>query len=270
MSRLLLGCGGLGDWLHLGLEAAGSASLHSRFSTPGAVAKGGAQSGWEAALRPRAGPGRIRGLGGCHLHAQPRGTGRALLPFGSGQRLRTPVSTPQTGCLDTTQMTPIWPEGEEPTHHDARLCYPFKLTVLAALLGLLWLLSLPSGSWGAPAHPAVSLAASHGTGRLPPPCDGGRGEQAALLPLARVSPLSAFTPAPGHTTRHTLTPICRSTKVNAQNASLFPARCPGPGWRGVPGRPGHSCTRKLMRAVLGDRKAFLMLRPCRSRAPSSL
>lgn len=72
-----------------------------------------------------------------------------------------------------------------------------------------------------------------------------------------------------------LTPVCPGTEANAPDVYLFSflkltflsliwAEKEGPC------SPGHSCTRKLMRAVLGERKAFLMLLPCSSLMPSSL
>ena len=71
-------------------------------------------------------------------------------------------------------------------------------------------------------------------------------------------------------------PAHQNAKADIQDTGLFPEPGPqtpsfapdleeGPQWA-----CSHSCTRKLMRAVRGERKAFLMLRPCKSLTPNSL
>lgn len=114
-------------------------------------------------------------------------------------------------------------------------------------------------------NPAASLAAScpewewRGTGQL--------NESSPLIHLYP-HPFS-----PRSRLQHTgllLTPVGPGTKANVPDVCLIvSANIPSLDLdRG--GSPGHSFTKKLMRAVLGERKAFLMLLPCSSLMPSSL
>lgn len=117
-------------------------------------------------------------------------------------------------------------------------------------------------------HPAVPLVASHATAgflhlrRLPEP--------SASAPPRPPLPTPTLTPAPGPTTQAHAP--ARPAEHEGKHSRRWSLPRPGPAHSSfLGGHPcGQSCTRKLMRAVLGDRKAFLMLRPCRSLTPSSL
>ena len=109
--------------------------------------------------------------------------------------------------------------------------------------------------------PAESLGASRGARCFPHPQ-----WRRYALPTPRHSFLLCPTHPPPGTRSHSRGALRRQT---FETLGFAPSRGPRPGG-GAAAAGSHSCSRKLMRAVRGERKAFLMLRPCKSLTPSSL